>query len=426
MSSTPDDIRIDVNPIEPDDATAKRQASEELDAEQRQAGGDPPPIIEPIGIGELIDANPNLRPVLIDGILRRGETTNIIASSKTGKSFLAGGLAWSVSTGERWLGRDVVQGKVLIIDNELHPETLASRLKEIAKSRQIDVNRFKDAIHVVTLRGLSVDIHALGSRLASIQPGDYALVIIDALYRMLPEGTSENDNAQMMAIYNRLDHYAMQWHCGIVVVHHASKGQQGDKAVTDVGSGAGAIARAPDSHIAIRPHEDEDKGLAVLEARVRSFKPPQPICIRFEYPLWHEVEGITPSVKKPLQRKHEKQAKDDAEADQKIRQVFERHGNKKLSRSTVADSTGMGPTRVNRALGRGVDTGWLSVKYKRRGATKIPIYTVIGTPPAATVETGVVQGVDLTAFMTQSGSAIVSTTTPEPTPEPTPKESAVE
>jgi hypothetical protein len=426
MSSIPSDIRIDVNPIEPDDATAERQARKALDAEQRQVSGDPPAVIKPIGIGALIDANPELKPVLIDGLLRRGETANIIASSKIGKSFLAGGLAWSVATGDQWLGREVVQGRVLVIDNELHPETLANRLHRIATDRQISIKEHEDEIQVVSLRGTSADVHSLDYRIADIKPGDYALVVIDALYRMLPDGTSENDNAQMMAIYNRLDHYAKLWDCGIAVVHHSSKGQQGDKAITDVGSGAGAISRAADTHIAIRPHEDEDKGLAVLEAVTRSFKSPEPICIRFEYPLWHAMDGVRPVVKKVGQQKEAKQAKDDAEADQKVRQLFERHGSKKLSRSVITDSTGMGPTRVGRALGRGVDNGWLAVRYKRRGRSRVPIYMVIGSPPDATVETKVVQGVDMTTFMTQSRPDIISTTTPEPTPEPTPKERPVE
>ncbi len=163
--------------------------------------------LEPISIGSLIQSYPELRPVVIEGVLRRGETANIIASPKVGKSFLAGNLAWSIADGRPWLSHEVDQGKVLIIDNELHPETLASRLHRIATEMQIDAT-CSDMVDVICLRGQSIDIHALQSRLMAIPPRTYSLVIVDALYRTLPIGTSENDNAAMMAIYNRLDHYA--------------------------------------------------------------------------------------------------------------------------------------------------------------------------------------------------------------------------
>lgn len=68
--------------------------------------------LEPISICDLIQNYPELRPVVIEGILRRGETANIIASPKVGKSFLAGNLAWSVADGRPWLSHEVEQGKV--------------------------------------------------------------------------------------------------------------------------------------------------------------------------------------------------------------------------------------------------------------------------------------------------------------------------
>lgn len=399
------EIVVTDNPLELSDDEARtiavREVEKKLNAKLLDGTvADAPAVIVPISIGALIDANPELRPVLIDGLLRRGEVANIIASSKTGKSFLAGGLAWSVATGEQWLGRDVAKGRVLIIDNELHPETLASRLYRIAMDRQIDINKHEDEIHVVSLRGMAANIHELGHRIGRIKPGDYAIVILDALYRTLPEKTSENDNAQMMAVYNRLDHYAKLWDCGIVVVHHSSKGSQGDKAVTDVGSGAGAISRAPDTHIAIRPHEDDDAGLAVLEARVRSFASPEPVCIRFEYPLWHAVAGVKPVVKAAGQGRAEKQARDDQEADDHIRELFAKKVGKPISKSTVMRSTGMGGSRAERALGRAVRLEWLEIKKKRKGSGRVLYYVAKQAPPSRTVN-----GVEIGGFLDAASTA---------------------
>lgn len=245
---------------------------------------------------------PALRPPIIEGILREGETANIIAAAKTGKSFLVHGLAIQVATGRDWLSHRVRKGRVLIIDNELHEETLADRLRTIGNELGASESDLEGQINVVCLRGSNVNIRQLDTRIAKISPGDYKLIILDALYRAIPSGTSENDNAQMMEIYNHLDRYAAEWQCGIAVVHHASKGEQSNKAVTDVGAGAGAISRAADTHLTIRPHEQDSLG--VLEAVTRSFKRPNPVSIEWDYPLW------TPSDVPPVHRNPRKAQKD--------------------------------------------------------------------------------------------------------------------
>ncbi len=229
----------------------------------------------------LMDEYETLKPEVIKRIVRRGEVFNIIAAPKVGKTFLSMCLAVAVSHGDPWLGFDTVQGNVLVIDNELHPETLSHRFSKVLNALQ----RRHQGIDVITLRGDLCDINELGSRLAGIKPGQYSLILLDALYRMLPPGTNENDNAQMTAVWNALDSYAARLDCAIGVVHHASKGEQGSKDVTDVGSGAGSISRAADTHLIIRAHERENH--AVLEARCRSFASPDPVTLNFQWPVWY-------------------------------------------------------------------------------------------------------------------------------------------
>lgn len=280
------DPRLDTEEIE----RAKQQRLRELSPPERQ-------LVRPVAYGDLVQQNPNLHEPVIDGLLRVGETANVIAPPKTGKSFLAGGLAWSVATGRPWLGREVSQGRVLILDNELHPATLANRLDRIAWAMQIDHSE-RGGVDVVSLRGLLTNIEVLDFHV-EIEPGKYRLVVLDALYRTLPSGTSENDNAAMTAVYNRLDQLAAKWQSAILVVHHSSKGSQGDKSVVDVGAGAGSIARAADTHIAIREHDTD--GHHVLEARTRSFPSPEPISVMYEYPLWTSTT-LEPVVKRPTRQ----------------------------------------------------------------------------------------------------------------------------
>lgn len=378
------DIAIDVNPLESAYDEAKHTSQEQLGRKEwpersgthrngkmgatsshanRQEHFEP---IKPVSLGKLIDDNPNMRPVVVDGILRRGETANIIAAAKVGKSFLVGNLAWSIATGQPWLSHNVVQGRVLIIDNELHDATLASRYLRLAMKMQINVNEFSDAIETICLRGENIDIHAIERRLAAIPAGYYSLVIIDALYRTLPNGTSENDNAAMMAIYNKLDFYAKTWDCAIAVVHHASKGQQGDKSVTDVGSGAGSISRAADTHIVIRPHEDPE--LSVLECVTRSFKSPEPVSVRFDWPLWSAV-AAAPEVKRLGRQNPEAQAKADLQdTEQMLAKIPE--DPKMIQQNKLFEQFSFGVEKRKRLVGILVQNGDVKILRKRRKGTK--------------------------------------------------------
>jgi hypothetical protein len=325
-------------------------------------------MLRPISLTSLVKQYPAMRDPIIHGVLRSGETMNIIAQPKRGKSFLAGNLAFCVATGTPWLGLSVKQGRVLVIDAELHPETLAERLDRIGNAMMVPLAD-RDAIEVVSLRGQNCDIHAVGARLA-IEPGRYSLIVIDALYRFLPAGTSENDNAQMMAIYNRLDQYAKQYGCAIVVVHHTSKGGQNDKSVVDVGSGAGAIARATDSHVVIRDHETE--GLQVMEFATRSFVTPEPVTVKFEHPLWDAI-ATDAVLRGSRTRREEVQRADDLEADQLLEDAIRDDWH---TPSQIVRLTGMGPTRVDRAIGRAFEAQRIDRKRVRKNGKRVEIYRV--------------------------------------------------
>ncbi len=343
-----------------------------------------PTLIKPVSITDLIESNPDMRPVVVEGILRRGETANIIAAAKVGKSHLAHGLAWCIVTGTPWLSHDVKQGRVLIIDNELHPETLANRLDWIAGKLMINRSDYADTIDVISLRGQNIDIHGIEHRLAKIEPGTYSLAIVDALYRTLPAGTSENDNAAMMAIYNKLDHYAATWDCAIAIVHHASKGQQGDKALTDVGAGAGSISRAADTHIVIRQHEDPE--LSVLECVTRSFKSPEPVSIRFDWPLWEAVT-TAPEVKKVGRQNQEAQSKADKEA---VNELFSKIPiGKPIQQNKLFEQFSYGEAKCRRLVGKLVQSELVAITRKRKkGGSRAMVFYSKVTPDSVNENKG--------------------------------------
>ncbi len=258
----------------------------------------PAPTFAPVAASDLIRDYPDLRPVVVDGLLREGETMNVVAAPKIGKTWLVHSLALAGVSGGEWLGKSTTRGRVLLIDGELHRETLAYRLHRVQHALGVSDSDM-GSLDVWPVRGLRVDIHQVAALLSNVPAGTYRLIILDALYRFLPTDAEENSNEAMTSVYNELDAIGKQSGAAIAVVHHASKGSQAERAVTDVGSGAGAQSRAVDTHMVLRLHEADDA--VSVDAAVRSFPPMEPFVIRSTRPGWELAPELDPAKlrKKP-------------------------------------------------------------------------------------------------------------------------------
>ncbi len=296
-------------------------ASERLKVAQNVGGEGE--TVSPVNAGQLIASHASLHEPIIQGVLRREETANIIAAPKMGKSWLTYGLALSVATERFWLSRyQCKPGRVLLIDNELHEPTLAHRLGLVAEAMGLERDAYSKNLQILPLRGRLLDLYGIAELLEQFKPGTFDLIVLDAFYRALPPGVSENDNNAIAQLYNRIDAITRRMQCAWVNIHHASKGNQAEKAVTDVGAGAGSQSRAADTHLILRPHEEE--GAVVLDAVVRSFAPIEPIPLRFEFPVWKADGTLDASkVRGRLTKGEERQLDRDAEGKQSILDALE-------------------------------------------------------------------------------------------------------
>lgn len=277
-----------------------------------------PPLVSTL---ELVAACPALKQPIVENILRQAEVLNINAQSKIGKSFLGYQLGYSIVARLDWLGLyATTPTNLLLCDNELHRETLAYRLPYVAKRLGLNHADYAERFKVDALRGRLCNIFAFERRIEQLEASDWkpGVIILDAFYRMLPPGYSENDNAQMAEVYNAIDSYAERLNCAFVLIHHSTKGSQAEKRVTDVGSGASAMGRAADAHLVLREHEEP--GVIVLDAAMRSWRPIEPVCLRWDWPLFvPDDTGLDPKALKrdpyrggrPRKDKPEKAAKAD-------------------------------------------------------------------------------------------------------------------
>lgn len=301
---------------------------------------------------DLIEQFPNLRDPVVEGFLRRGETCNVIAKSKVGKSWFGYGLGFSVALGRDWLGRfPTRRGRVLLLDNELHPETLSSRIKTVMCAMGLRPADCRGWFDIKALRGHTRDIHSVAPILRRIPQDKYSLIIVDAFYRLLPSGESENDNSAMTQVYNAVDRYGEQTGAAFALIHHATKGGQSDKDVTDVGSGAGSISRAADTHLILRPHEENDA--VVLAAKTRSWAEPSPVGLRWFYPAWQIDDNLDPESlkgRRVLANSDEAKSKRLDEKSEKVLQYLTTLKDTGATKSKIKDHTG-----INAGLGQIID-----------------------------------------------------------------------
>ena len=205
----------------------------------------------------LTDAEPELRPPVVDGLVRRGETVNWIAAPKTGKTWMLYTLVGCMLRGKDWCDFKTRKGRVLLVDNELHRETGLQRLQKALRQARIPWEDVEANVDVAWLRGQRAGLDDLEATVRRMPRGEWSLIILDAFYRFIPSGMDENSNSDMTQVMNHIDAIAAYADAAVVNVHHSTKGGQAGKDTMDVGAGAGSIGRATDSHVVFLRHEEE-------------------------------------------------------------------------------------------------------------------------------------------------------------------------
>lgn len=295
-----------------------------------------------------------MRECIIEGLLRRGEVGNVIASTKTGKSWFGLLLLICIATGREWLGRRVARGNVLLIDNELHTEVIENRIAAVRDRLDIRHETPRERFEYVACRG---DWISLQDMIAAVPekhlPGSLNLIVIDAKYRLFGNGLEENSNDDQTKFHNLVDQFAKKMNCPILLIHHATKGDQSGKSVTDVGSGGGSQSRAVDLHMTIRPHQQPE--MAVLEAAVRSFAPVEPVTLRWNWPIWTLDSAVEPVVRQKTTADSRQEVKDQQALEQLTGII--RTSEYPLTRSALRRETGFNADKLNRLLRLGEDKG---------------------------------------------------------------------
>lgn len=235
-------------------------------------------------------------PEIIQGLLHQGSKAVYGGPSKAFKtwSLLHAGIA--VNAGCRWFGFETVQSRVLYINLELQDFACQDRIKAIGKATDID--DFSN-LDVWNLRGHSTSLDVLIPELLKQISGEgYGLIIPDPIYKTL-QGRNELDAGDIGQVCNEIEHLAVQTGAVVMFGAHYAKGNAAGKEAIDRISGSGVWGRDPDTIITATKHELE--GVFSVECICRNFPPPEPFCIRWNYPLMERDDRLDPTALKQPQ-----------------------------------------------------------------------------------------------------------------------------
>ncbi|MBI3863737.1 MAG: AAA family ATPase [Planctomycetia bacterium] len=313
----------------------------------RGEGKSRPPILR-FSLREMQIAYPHLDPPVIDGLLREREILNLISVAKIGKSWLVYYILLCLATGREIFDRfATTPGKVLLIDNELPPSLLPFRIKTVANALGIQADEYHDKLDVWTLRHSPRSIFELSAEFQDIPPATYRLIALDAKYKALGEDADENSNSDEARFFAAAGVLAESTRSALMLVHHSTKGSQSDKRIVDIGAGGSSQARAADTHLVLREHEEPN--CIVLAAALRSFEPVQPLGLRWEFPLWVVDESLdAEQLKGRGTESDQKQREKDTEAEAAVLECCQTW----KRRRQIQQDIGMGPDRTNRAIAR--------------------------------------------------------------------------
>lgn len=247
------------------------------------------PCIEPAPKIELIHAImdearlPEPPSALIEGVLRQGGKMLLSGAAKTWKTFLGIQLGVCIATGMKWLGLPCSQGSVLYANLEVSETQFLKRVYDVAHSMEADPELVERNFRIMRRPNTNPTItQFVDAILNEAEARECSLVIIDPLYKMFKG--SENEQRDMAAFFSEVDRLITNLNCATAVVHHQSKGYQGNKDAADRYCGSSVIARDMDTIVDVLRTNGKGKTMRA-EFILRDFEGLEPIDYWFEYPI---------------------------------------------------------------------------------------------------------------------------------------------
>jgi AAA domain len=224
---------------------------------------------------QFVDTTPKDVAWLVEGVIERGANGFICAQPKAGKSWAASAdLALSLAAGKPWLEFSVPRPvRVALISREDNPSLTGWRLRHLdAGKGTLDKGNLYINSRAQTQEFFLDNPEQWQELVDALQRREIEFAMFDVFNVM--HGAEENDNSEMRAVLRRLSQIQTTLKCGIGVVHHYSKSEQGS--MTQRLRGASAIAGWAEWLIGISMADEETK-VRRMDFELKAACPPDPI-----------------------------------------------------------------------------------------------------------------------------------------------------
>jgi hypothetical protein len=318
-------------------------------------------------------------PNLVAGWMKAVGLYVVAGEEGAGKTMLNLNLAVCVCLGKPWLGRTVMQGKVLYLDNESEREQFKERIQKMMKGEKLLPGTFKILFDAPVMEAKYVE--------AEIEAFKPSLVIIDSFY--LATNAKEKDNDSLKEVLRQLKGLSHKYQCVIQFITHFHKGTRFEKLHQDMIVGGGSQNRIVNGSLLMRT-SDKDETLRILKPgklRDQSSKEKKARLLSFdEDTFWFKDEGI---VDEEEHIAHIGEPKMDKKVD--IAGIFKKAGKVDMTRDDIlkiALDLGYSESTVDRAIRREIEKTISREKwgsYQLLGS-KPPKLPAVEKPPEMTVQ----------------------------------------
>ena len=260
-----------------------------------------PGLPEIMSLNQFVATDPQVPPMIVDGLLHQGSRMILGGTSKSNKTWCLLDMAISVASGQNWWGRKTTKSTVCYINFELAPWSIAKRIVDVCQARP-ECKGLGESLHLWNLRGHNTDLTMMRPKLEEqLARHRFGLIILDPAYKVLGD-RDENSNGEISGLMNELEKMAQSSGASIVIAHHFAKGDSSQKEAGDRMSGAGTWVRDPDSILVMTPHEDPDS--FTVTSILRNMVKVGDFVVTWTFPLMRLAPGLNPEALRKPQSKN--------------------------------------------------------------------------------------------------------------------------
>lgn len=268
-----------------------------------------------------------------------GDKVDIVAPSKSRKTWFTVGLAVHLAAGREFLGMGVPKPRrVLYVNLEIKRDDFDRRLQRTLQAYGIEAAELGERLGLMSARGKGPEIRQRIIALARRWRAE--VVVIDPQYKLLRPEEDENAGSGIADILRLKDNIAEETGAAVIAVMHDGKGVSGDRDIRDRGAGSSWTARDFDTRFALTPQADDPERMLVLAILCRNHPPVADRVIEFaegRFSVRDGVEAVKETTKSRERKEREiaQMAKSQTHFDFLVAQIRARRGEPISGRTLV-------------------------------------------------------------------------------------------